>query len=65
MLQQRPPDPLDPIVCLALRQISDEDLALLRKIVIDRDAGLYRPFSPQEFVALAAWETALAKVEGK
>jgi hypothetical protein len=60
---KRLPDPLDPTVCLALRRISDEDLALLRKIVTDRNAGICGPFSPQEFAALVAWEAALANVE--
>jgi hypothetical protein len=65
MLRQRLPDPLDPVVGLALRQSSDEDLALLRKMVTDRNASICRPFSRQESAALAAWETALADVQGK
>jgi hypothetical protein len=65
MLQQPLPDPLDPVVGLALRQISDEDLALLKKMVTDRDAGILGPFSVQESAALAAWETALANIQGK
>jgi hypothetical protein len=41
----RLPDSGNPAVGPALRQISDEDLALLRKIVSDREAGVGRPFA--------------------
>ena len=61
---ERLPDPVDPAVGLALRQVSDEDLALLRKIVSDREVGVCRPPSPRELVAIAAYETALANVRG-
>jgi hypothetical protein len=57
------PDPVDPTVGLALRQVSDEDLALLRKIVSDREVGVCRPPSPRELVAITAYETALASVK--
>jgi hypothetical protein len=60
---QRLPDPLNPVVGLALRQVSDEDLALLRKIVSEREVGVCRPPSPRELVAIAAYETALASVK--
>ena len=61
---QRLPDPVNPAVGMALRQVSDEDLALLRKIVIDRDAGVFRIHSPLELVAVVAFETALNECEG-
>ncbi len=60
MLQQ-PPDQVGPAIQaidLALRQISDEDLASLRAAV--RDQGTGRPFSPRELEAITAFETALA-----
>ena len=61
---QRLPDPASRANSLALQQISDEDLALLRKIVIDRDAGVFRIHSPLELVAVVAFETALNECEG-
>jgi len=60
---QRLPDPVNPAVGLALRQISDEDLALLKKMVSDREAGVYRPPSPRESAAIAAYEKALKNVK--
>jgi hypothetical protein len=51
---QRLPDPASRASSLALQQISDEDLALLRKIVSDRVAGVCRRPS---------YETALANVK--
>jgi hypothetical protein len=60
---QRLPDPVNRASSLALQQISDEDLALLRKIVSDRVAGVCRPPSPRELEAIAAYETALANVK--
>jgi hypothetical protein len=60
---QRLPDPVDPTVDLALRQISDEDLALLVVVVSDQEAGICRTLSPRELVAVAAYETAFANVK--
>jgi hypothetical protein len=59
-LFQHRPDPVDPIIGLALRQISDEVLALLISVAIDQDAGVYRTLSQSESAAVAAYEAALA-----
>jgi hypothetical protein len=59
---RRIPDLADPAVDLALRQISDEELVLLTRVVRDQEAGICRPPSPTESVAIAAYETALANV---
>jgi hypothetical protein len=59
---RRLPDPVDPTTGLALRQISDEDLALLIAIAEDQEAGICRPPpSPRELEAITAYETAMAK----
>jgi hypothetical protein len=39
---QPPPGPLEPINCLALRPMSDEDLELMILMTRDRDAGVCR-----------------------
>ena len=60
---RRIPDPVDPTIGLALRQISDEDLAMLVAVVSDREASVCRTLSPSELLAVAAYETAFATVK--
>jgi hypothetical protein len=56
---QRPPDSFDPIKILALEQMTDENLELLRIVVHDREGGLYRTLSQSESAAVAAYRAAL------
>jgi hypothetical protein len=58
---QRAADPVDPARALALREISNEDLALLIDLGTDHEAGLCRPPSQQESAAVAALEAAFAR----
>jgi hypothetical protein len=56
------PPAANPIVALALRQVSDQDLEELISVARDEEAGLCRPLSPRELTAEAAYEVALANV---
>jgi hypothetical protein len=56
---QPPPSPLEQIGSLALKQMSDEDLALMITMARDRVRGVCRTLLPSESAALAAHSAAL------
>jgi hypothetical protein len=58
-LFQHPPDPVNQIVTLVLRQVSDEDLESLIRVTRDRDAGVCRTLTQGESAAVAAYRAAV------
>jgi hypothetical protein len=61
---KEPTDRLDPVIGLALQQMSNEHFGVLADVVRDQHAGLYGPLSQPESVAVDAYEAALANVKG-
>ena len=53
------PDHHSLMTSVALQQLSDEHLLLLRNVVIDRNRGSSAPLSPAESGAVLAYESAL------
>ena len=57
---QRPPSPLEQITNLALQSLSQQDLELLRAILLEQSAEMQsRESSEREAAACAAWRDAL------
>jgi hypothetical protein len=56
-----PPSRLEQLRYLALRQISDEDLAVMIKMARDREQGVCRMPLPTELAALATQDATLER----